>query len=75
MNRREVALIGTGLVRHQRLRPVRHGFNYPTYFLMLPLRSLRAHGRAGQSAERAWTVWRDSMRTSMAQCTHVICPY
>jgi DUF1365 family protein len=36
-----VAMIGTGQVRHQRLRPVRHGFSYPTYFLMLPLRTLR----------------------------------
>jgi uncharacterized protein len=40
-NQRDVALIATGLVRHQRLRPVRHGFKYPTYFLMLPLRALR----------------------------------
>ena len=36
-----VALLGIGQVRHQRLRPVRHGFDYPTYFLMLPLRALR----------------------------------
>jgi uncharacterized protein len=35
-------LIGTGEVRHTRLRPARHRFVYPTYFLMLPLRSLRA---------------------------------
>jgi hypothetical protein len=35
-------LIGTGLVRHQRLRPVAHAFQYPTYFLMLPMRALRA---------------------------------
>jgi uncharacterized protein len=34
--------IGTGQVRHTRLRPVRNQFAYPTYFLMLPLRSLRA---------------------------------
>ena len=25
----------------QRLRPVGHGFDYPTWFLMLPLRALR----------------------------------
>ncbi len=35
-------LIGIGRVRHQRLRPARHGFDHPTYFLLLPLRSLRA---------------------------------
>jgi uncharacterized protein len=48
------ALIGFGQVRHTRLRPARHAFAYPTYFLMLPLRSLArtpcnalAHNRAG----------------------------
>ncbi|MEP7299289.1 MAG: DUF1365 domain-containing protein [Burkholderiales bacterium] len=49
-----VALIGTGHVRHARLRPTRHRFVYATYFLMLPMRSLRgapasalAHNRFG----------------------------
>ena len=36
-------LLGIGQVRHARVRPTRHAFVYPTYFLMLPLRSLRAH--------------------------------
>jgi len=35
------ALIGTGVVRHRRLRPVAHAFAYPTYFLLLPMRTLR----------------------------------
>jgi DUF1365 family protein len=35
------AQIGTGVVRHHRLRPRDHAFAYPTYFLMLPLRTLR----------------------------------
>ena len=35
-------LIGFGQVRHARLRPRRHAFAYPTFFLMLPLRSLQA---------------------------------
>jgi DUF1365 family protein len=35
-------LIGTGQVRHARLRPAAHRFTYPTYFLMLPMRQLRA---------------------------------
>jgi len=36
-----VPLIGFGQVRHRRLRPRPHAFAYPTYFLMLPLRSLQ----------------------------------
>jgi len=36
------ALIGFGQVRHTRLAPKRHAFAYPTYFLMLPMRSLQA---------------------------------
>ncbi len=39
-----VAMLGFGCVRHTRLRPARHAFSYPTYFLMLPLRSLAAQG-------------------------------
>jgi DUF1365 family protein len=35
-------LLGIGRVRHQRLRPTTHGFDYPTYFLLLPMRALRA---------------------------------
>jgi DUF1365 family protein len=35
------AQIGTGVVRHHRLRPVDHAFAYRTYFLMLPMRGLR----------------------------------
>ena len=44
VERRDRALIGFGQVRHTRLRPRRNAFAYPTYFLMLPLRSLRRHG-------------------------------
>jgi uncharacterized protein len=32
--------IGFGQVRHKRIKPVEHAFAYPTYFLMLPMRSL-----------------------------------
>ena len=35
------ALLAMGQVRHQRLAPVAHAFNYGTYFLLLPLRGLR----------------------------------
>ncbi len=38
------ALIGFGQVRHTRHRPRHNSFAYPTYFLLLPMRSLRAHG-------------------------------
>lgn len=37
-----VPLIGTGHVQHTRLRPAINRFTYRTYFLMLPMRSLRA---------------------------------
>ena len=35
------ALLGIGRVRHLRLRPVLHAFDYPTWFLLLPLRQLQ----------------------------------
>jgi hypothetical protein len=41
MNAAAQPLIGTGQVRHTRLRPAHNGFAYPTYFLMLPMRRLR----------------------------------
>jgi len=34
--------IGFGEVRHRRLAPVAHAFAYPTCFVLLPMRSLRA---------------------------------
>lgn len=37
-----VPQIGFGQVRHRRLRPVDHAFAYPTFFLLLPMRSLRS---------------------------------
>lgn len=47
------ALLGFGQVRHIRLRPVRNAFTYGTYFLMLPMRSLQAHG-PGALARNRW---------------------
>ena len=38
------ALIGFGQVRHTRRRPAHHAFAYATYFLLLPMRQLQAHG-------------------------------
>ncbi|MET0348300.1 MAG: DUF1365 domain-containing protein [Rhizobacter sp.] len=39
-------LLGRGQVRHTRLRPTPNRFAYPTYFLMLPMRSLRGQPSA-----------------------------
>ena len=47
-----VAQIGFGQVRHTRHRPRHHAFAYPTYFLMLPLRSLKAHGHGALARNR-----------------------
>jgi uncharacterized protein len=44
--------LAIGRVRHKRLKPVAHGFDYPTYFLLLPLRSLRAHSDAALARNR-----------------------
>ena len=45
-------LLGIGEVRHTRLRPVLNRFVYPTYFLMLPMRSLRAAASAALRRNR-----------------------
>lgn len=48
-------MIGTGQVRHTRLRPSVHGFAYPTWFVLLPMRQIAKQG-AGDLAvnRRAW---------------------
>ena len=46
------ALIGTGVVRHTRLRPTVHAFDYPTFFVLLPLRSLRRQPNAALPRNR-----------------------
>jgi uncharacterized protein len=45
-------MIGFGQVRHTRLRPRHHSFSYPTYFLMLPMRQLRAQGAGALAHNR-----------------------
>jgi uncharacterized protein len=47
-----VALVGRGEVRHLRLRPARHGFAYPTFFVLLPMRRWRADATAGGGLAR-----------------------
>jgi len=46
-------LIGFGEVRHARQRPVANAFVYPSYFLMLPLRSL---SRASAPTVGGWAI-------------------
>lgn len=45
-------LLGFGQVRHTRLRPTRHAFAYPTYFLLLPMRSIKQHGAGALAFNR-----------------------
>jgi len=53
-------LIGFGQVRHTRLKPARHAFVYPTYFLMLPMRSLqgrlRCYSNDSDPVADSWSV-------------------
>ncbi len=49
------ALLGFGQVRHSRLRPVANAFTYPTYFLMLPLRSLKRQD-ATPEVKQGWRI-------------------
>lgn len=48
------AMMGFGTVRHTRIRPARNAFAYPTYFLMLPMRSLARDG-AGSLARNKFS--------------------
>ena len=54
------ALLGYGEVRHLRLRPKHHGFTYPTLFVLLPMRYLRAQPLpALRRNQRAWFSFAD----------------
>ncbi len=44
--------IGVGVVRHRRLRPAHNAFDYRSYFLMLPMRSLREQACAALRRNR-----------------------
>jgi DUF1365 family protein len=50
------AMIGFGQVRHTRLRPTVHAFNYSTFFLMLPMRTLQSNGDAALPINRAGAI-------------------
>jgi uncharacterized protein len=45
-------MLGVGEVRHRRLRPRAHAFSYPTYFLLLPLRSMQQQAHAALARNR-----------------------
>ncbi len=61
MTERARAQLGIGRVRHLRLRPRRHGFDYPTWFLLLPLRSLRAQAEPSLRRNRGgWVSFHDA---------------
>ena len=54
-------LIGFGQVRHERLRPAANVFSYPTFFLLLPLRSMAGQGSGALARNRAgWLSFHDS---------------
>ena len=45
-------LLGRGRVWHRRLRPAQHEFSHASYFLLLPMRSLRAQPHAALHRNR-----------------------
>jgi uncharacterized protein len=52
-----VPYIGFGQVRHKRVKPVEHAFAYPTYFLMLPMRSLANKPKAESTSALKHNCW------------------
>jgi len=55
------ALLATGEVRHTRLRPARHAFEYPTFFVLLPMRALRERDWAVMTRNRfGWLSFHDA---------------
>lgn len=55
------ALIGTGQVRHTRLRPARNAFAYQTWFLVLPMRRWRDQPIPGlKRNQRGWVSFHDA---------------
>jgi uncharacterized protein len=58
---RHEPLIGFGQVRHSRLRPACHAFAYPTFFFMLPMRSLQSQSSQSLARNRrAWLAFYDA---------------
>lgn len=56
-----LAQIGRGEVRHRRLRPASHAFNYRSYFVLLPMRSLAREPQAAVCRNtRGWLSFHDA---------------
>jgi DUF1365 family protein len=49
-------LLATGVVRHRRLRPADNAFNYGTWFVLLPMRALRAAAEPALNRNRSGLV-------------------
>jgi uncharacterized protein len=49
--------IGFGQVRHKRVKPIEHIFTYPTYFLMLPMRSMANKLKTGSTSALKHNHW------------------
>lgn len=61
MSAPERALLATGEVRHTRLRPARHAFDYPTFFVLLPMRALRTEAHPVMPRNRfGWLSFHDA---------------
>ena len=55
------ALLATGEVRHTRLRPARHAFDYPTFFVLLPMRALPTQAHPVMARNRwGWLSFHDT---------------
>jgi len=56
-----LAQLGRGQVRHRRLRPREHAFDYASYFLWLPMRALRHEPSAALNRNaRGWLSFHDA---------------
>ena len=66
-NAAAIPQLGFGTVRHKRLHPRANAFSYPTYFLMLPLRSM---ARSGSRAADLALAWNCSGALSFHDCDH-----
>jgi DUF1365 family protein len=65
-------MLGSGVVRHRRLRPRDNRFEYPTRFVLLPMRALPAAGVPGLPPLEANERLRKFQRGARAQVRGVL---